>query len=309
MFPAWLIVVLSLGYLGLIFAIASWGDRHGKFSQRLVTSPTVYTLSLTVYCTAWTFYGSIGLAAESGLAFLPIYLGPTITALLFPFLLFKILKAAKAYGITSIADFLAARFGKSGIIGGVVTLVAVLGAIPYIALQLKALAASTTILLGAPSDIVSATWGMDPALTITLVLAVFAILFGTRHIDATETHQGMVLAIAFESIVKLAAFLIGGAFIVYWLNDGIADIASRAVDQGLAELLSFDGTKFSYADWFLLTLISACAFLVLPRQFQVAVIENTDERHLRTATWLLPTYLLVINIFVLIRNELRGIRH
>ena len=292
-------LALSLAYLGVLFAVAMWGDRRADRGRSLIGSPWIYTLSLAVYCTAWTFYGSVGLAAQSGLAFLPVYLGPTVAALLFVFLLRKIVRIAKAYGITSIADFIGARFGKSGVLAGLVTIVAAVGAIPYISIQLKAVSASIVVVMGTiDSSAVSAT-GIDTALIVTLVMAAFAILFGTRHIDATEHHQGMVLAVAFESVVKLVTFLVAGLFIVFALLGGPAQLLEGAVAAGLGGLLTVTGAGYGHADWFLLTLLSGAAFFVLPRQFQVAVIENVDEDHIRRASWALPLYLLVINLFVL----------
>ena len=300
MLPAGLVVLASIAYLAALFAVASWGDRRADAGRSLINNPIVYTLSLAVYCSAWTYYGSVGLAAQHGLSFLPIYLGPTLAAFLFPLLFLKILRITKAYGITSIADFVAARYGKSGLVGGLVTIVAVIGGIPYISLQLKALASSVTVVMGEASllgpDIGS---GADTALTITLLLAIFTIFFGTRHIDATERHEGMVLAVAFESIVKLLAFLAVGILVTYVLHDGMGDIGARIVEAGYGDRLTMEGTALSYLDWFLLTMLAGMMMLVLPRQFQVAVLENVDERHLRTASWLFPAYLLLINIFVL----------
>ncbi len=300
------VFLVSVLYLGLLFAVATLGDRMAGRGRSPARSPYVYTLSLAVYCTAWTFYGSVGLAAGQGLAFLPIFLGPTLAAVLFPFLLTKILRVAKAQGITSIADFLAARYGKSGLLGGLVTVVAVLAAIPYVALQLKAVAASVAALAPeAASAALLPGWGdgADTALVVAVLLAVFAILFGIRHIDATEHHEGVVLAVAFESIVKLAAFVAVGAFVTWGLFDGLGDLVARAGTAASAGGgdggLTVAGSGLGYADWFLLTLVSGLACLVLPRQFQVAVIENVDEGHVRTAAWLLPLYLLAINLFVL----------
>lgn len=294
------VLIVSLAYLGLLFAIASFGDRRADQGRSLIRSPYVYTLSLAVYCTAWTFYGSVGLAASQGLDFLPVYLGPTLAALLFGFLVRKMLRITKAYGITSIADFAAARYGKSGLLGGLVTIVAILGAIPYIALQLKAIAASVEALLGSGGMAAMAgIGGADTALFITLLLALFSVLFGTRHIDATEHHEGMVLAVAFESVVKLASFLIVGVYVTYVMFGGFTDIFARAAGLPHGPPLTIAGGASGYADWFLLTGLSGIAFLFLDRQFQVAVVENVDEAHLRTASWLMPTYLLAINLFVL----------
>jgi Na+/proline symporter len=235
MLSAPVILLVSLLYLGVLFAIASWGDRRADQGRSVIGSPHVYTLSLAVYCTAWTFYGSVGLAARQGLTFLPIYLGPTLATLLFGFILRKMLRVTKAYGITSIADFVASRYGKSAPLGGIVTIVAILGAIPYIALQLKALAASVDTVLGAgdAAAVAAGTGGADTALFVALLLALFSMLFGTRHIDATEHHQGMVLAVAFESVVKLAAFLLAGAYVTYGMFDGFGDIFAQAARHPL----------------------------------------------------------------------------
>ena len=307
MLTAGSVLLISLLYLGVLFAIATYGDRRADQGRSLIRSPYVYTLSLGVYCTAWTFYGSVGLASRQGLDFLPIYLGPTLAALLFGFLVQKMLRITKAQGITSIADFVAARYGKSAILAGLVTIVAILGAIPYIALQLKAVAASVTALIGGPAE---ASGGADTALMVLLLLALFSVLFGTRHIDATEHHEGMVLAVAFESIVKLLTFLIVGGYVTYVMYDGMGDVLARAATLPDGPPLTIAGGSSGYADWFLITGVSGLAFLFLDRQFQVAVIENVDEAHLRTASWLLPSYLLAINVFVLpiaLAGVLRGL--
>ncbi len=292
-------LVVSLAYLALLFALASYGDRRADQGRSVIDGPFTYTLSLAVYCTAWTFYGSVGLAAEYGLRFLPIYLGPTLVALLFPLLHAKILRVAKAYGITSIADFIAARYGKSSLVGGLVTVVAVIGIIPYIALQLKAVATSMEAIFGPGLGGRLADWGPDTALIVALGLAAFSILFGTRHVDATEHHQGMVLAIAFESLVKLAAFLVVGAFVVFGMMGGLGALYRALEEAGREALLGFPATGLGWLDWFGYTLLAALAFVALPRQFQVAVIENVRLHHLHTATWLFPLYLVAINLFVL----------
>ena len=307
MLNASIVLLVSLLYLGVLFAIASYGDRRADQGRSVIRSPYVYTLSLGVYCTAWTFYGSVGLASRQGLAFLPVYLGPTLAALLFGFVVQKMLRITRAQGITSIADFIAARYGKSAMLAGLVTVVAVASAIPYIALQLKAVAASVTTLIGGSGD---AGGGADTALLVLLLIALFSVLFGTRHIDATEHHEGMVLAVAFESVVKLAAFLIVGAYVTYVMFDGVGDLLGQAAALPDGPPLTVEGGSAAYADWFLIMALSGMAFLFLDRQFQVAVIENVDETHLRTASWLLPGYLLLINLFVLpiaLAGLLRGV--
>ncbi len=298
MFSPWFIVFVSAAYLAVLFVIASYGDKRAREGRQLINHPLIYTLSMAVYCTSWTFYGSVGLASQSGIAFLPIYLGPTLAALLFPFVLHKILRIAKTYSITSIADFLAARYGKSTVLGGVATLVAMIAGIPYIALQLKALSASADLMLGLDNGGGLAPFGVDTALIIAITMAIFSILFGTRHIDATETHQGMVLAVAFESIIKLTAFIAVGVFVTFYLYDGLASITAATRAAGHGDLLLMP-EGWQYLDWFLMVLLAASVIFVLPRQFHVAVIENVDEAHLKTATWAFPTYLLLINIFVI----------
>ena len=294
----WSIAGLSIAYMAMFFLIALWGDRQADNGRSVINSGWIYTLSLTVYCTTWTYYGSVGLAATNGLAFLPIYLGPTLAAIAFPILLHKIVRIAKVNGITSIADLIGSRYGKSPLLAGLVTIVALVGATPYIALQIQALAASVDALTHSPVD-PAQTLGANPALLVAVTLAIFTILFGTRSVDATATHQGMVLAIAIEGVVKLVAFLTVGIFVTYFVNDGFLDITARAIEHGLSDHFTMKGTGLTYFEWLVLTLLSAAATIVLPRQFQVSVIENVDERHIRKASWLFPAYLLLINIFVL----------
>ncbi|MDJ0738413.1 MAG: sensor histidine kinase [Gammaproteobacteria bacterium] len=298
-----LIVLYALLYLGLLFAIAYWADRRADQQRSVIDSPTIYALSLAVYCTAWTFYGSVGRAASGGVGFLPVYLGPTLIAALWGTLLLKMVRVSKTQRITSIADFIASRYGKSQMLGGIVTVIAVLGVVPYIALQLKAIARSFTILQSYPEvqglqDVQTVPVLHDTALHVALVLAVFTILFGTRHLDASERHEGMVAAIAFESIVKLVAFLAVGMFVTFSLHDGFADLFDKAE---AAELLNpfIASPDSGYQDWFSLTLLAALAVMMLPRQFQVAVVENSSEHHLRRAVWMFPLYLLLINVFVI----------
>ncbi|MDF1587360.1 sensor histidine kinase [Marinimicrococcus flavescens] len=291
-------LTLSILYLAALFAVASFGDRRAGQGRSVIANPYVYTLSLAVYCTAWTFFGSVGLAATGGLAFMPVYLGPTLAALLFAFVLRKILLITKAYGITSIADFISARYGKSGLLAGLVTIVAVVGTVPYMSIQLNAVAASLELMLVHSPNAAFMT-GADSALLVALLLAVFSILFGTRHIDATEHHQGMVLAVAVESIVKLLCFVTLGVVVTFWLFDGPGAILEGLREAGRGDLLTLAGTGYGNADWILLTALSALAMLVLPRQFQVAVIENVELPHVRRSIWLFPLYLFAINLFVL----------
>ncbi len=304
MLPAWLILSAAFGYLCILFAIAYWGDKRADAGRSVVASPYVYALSIAVYCTAWTFYGSVGRAAASGIDFLPIYLGPTLVAILWWQLMRKILRISKSNRITSIADLIASRYGKSQLLGGLVTIIAVIVITPYIALQLKGVSASYHVLSNYPHIVMpgddSATPIInDTALYVAALMAAFAMLYGTRHIDATERHDGMVAAIAFESIVKLVTFLLVGVFVTYWMFDGLGDIFARAAARpDIAPLFTTVGAS-GYGGWVTLTLLSMAAILFLPRQFQVLVVENVDERHLDKAVWLFPLYLLLINIFVL----------
>jgi Na+/proline symporter/signal transduction histidine kinase len=300
----WVIILVSFGYLCLLFAVAYYGDRRADQGRSLAANPYIYALSIAVYCTSWTYYGSVGRAASSGLDFLPIYLGPTLVFVLWWFVLGKIIRITKINRITSIADFISSRYGKSTLLGGAVTIIAVIGIMPYIALQLKAVSTSFNILLNYP-EIVMPTGlgevpiGHDTAIYVALLLAFFTILFGTRHIDASEHHEGMVVAIAFESVVKLLAFLSVGLFVTFGLYDGFGDLFSEA--RALPEYGSLVtvGRASSYGQWITMTILSMAAIICLPRQFQITAIENLDERHLDKAVWLFPLYLLAINIFVL----------
>ena len=300
-----LIALVSVAYLGLLFAIAFYADKRAGAGRSIIASPYVYALSLGVYATSWTFYGSVGRAAANGVGFLPIYLGPTLAAALFWLVLRKIVRISRANRITSIADFIASRYGKSAALAGIVTVIAVIGIIPYIALQLKAVSGSFLLLASAP-EVTRPAAGAGPVLADTalyaaLALALFAILFGARHLDAAERHEGMVAAIAFESVVKLVAFLAIGLFVTFGLYAGFDDLFGRvAAEPKLAHLLApFEGPAGSYASWAWLLVLSAFAILCLPRQFQVAVVENVDESHIARASWLFPLYMLAINLFVL----------
>jgi Na+/proline symporter/signal transduction histidine kinase len=309
MLHSWAIVLASFAYLGVLFSIAFYGDKRADAGASIINSPYIYSLSLAVYATTWTFYGSVGRAALSGIGFLPIYLGPTLMAALWWTVLRKIIRISKANRITSIADFIASRYGKSALLGALVTVIAVVGVVPYIALQLKAVSASFTVLMHYP-DIVTGRgeagplW-LDTTLYIALLLATFTVLFGTRHLDAAERHEGMVAAIAFESLVKLVAFLAVGIFVTFGMYNGFGDLFRRAdAIPALHGLLTLDGgagggERATFVSWASLIVLSMLSILFLPRQFQIAVVENIDENHVNTAIWLLPLYLLVINIFVL----------
>ena len=298
------IVAASALYLLLLFAVAYFGDKRADAGRSVIANPSIYALSLAVYCTTWTYYGSVGRAASSGIGFVPIFLGPTLAVTLWWFVMLKMVRIAKTNRITSIADFIASRYGKSHLLGGLVTVIAVLGVVPYIALQLKALAGSFAILVppegGLAGRGAALPWLADTTFYVALLMAAFTILFGTRHLDATERHEGLVAAVAFESLVKLLAFVAVGVFVTFGLFDGFGDLFSRAAGvPELQALMRMGAGGNDYINWFALTLLAMLAVMFLPRQFQVAVVENVDENHLRRAIWLFPLYLLLINVFVL----------
>jgi len=302
MLAHWLILVVSFIYLGLLFAIAYYGDKRADAGRSIISNPYIYTLSIAVYCTAWTFYGSVGRAATTGVGFLPIYLGPTLMAALWWLVLRKIIRIAKVHRLTSIADFIASRYAKDPLVAGIVTIIALVGILPYISLQLKAVSTSFNVLYAyhSPSQPHPTSLWSDTALYVALLMAVFSLLFGTRHIDASERHEGMVAAVAFESMVKLAAFLIAGVFISYYLFAGPSELVLDAINSPkLAKLMELEALPGGYASWFTLTFLSMSAILFLPRQFHILVVENVNEEHLRKASWLFPLYLLAINLFVL----------
>lgn len=297
------VIGTSFAYLLLLFAVAYVGDRRAAQGRSIIANPWTYALSMAVYCTAWTYFGSIGRAASGGIWFLPIYLGPTLAMVLGWVAIRKMIRIAKVYRITSIADFIASRYGKSPLLSGLVTLIAVVGIVPYIALQLKAVSGGYA-LMTAPvyqTELAGRPWSQDGAFYVALVLAGFSMVFGARHLDTTERHEGMVAAIAFESLVKLAAFVAVGLFVVYGLFDGLEDLFGRARRvPALALLLRLEqGGDFAWAQWFALTLLSMLSVVFLPRQFQVMVVENVRESHLRRAVWVFPLYMLAINLFVL----------
>lgn len=308
----WTFLLISASYMGLLFIIARLGERRADQGKSLING-SVYALSLAVYCTTWTFFGSVGRATSDGYSFLAIYLGPTLL-MLFAGVLLKMIRISKTLKLTSIADFLSTRYGKSPWVAGVVTLIAVIGVVPYIALQLKAISTSLIILLKPEQSDILVTqlpwfsthteWWSDTTFWIAAVLALFTILFGTRHLDASERHEGMVLAIAFESVVKLFAFLMVGIFVTFYMFDGFEDLWRRAATSPDTDWIyritnfSKQGNGSPAFNWLALILLSGFAALFLPRQFQVMVVENVNESHVRTAVWMFPLYMLLINLFV-----------
>ncbi|WP_112663780.1 PAS domain-containing hybrid sensor histidine kinase/response regulator [Microvirga flavescens] len=299
MVASWAVILLALAYLCLLFSVAHWGDSYGRRIVRGRARSTIGALSLAVYCTSWTFFGSVGLASSSGLDFLTIYIGPILVIGLGHLLVARIVRVAKAQNISSIADFVAARYGKSERVAAIVSLIALIGSVPYIALQLKAVASSLDVFLTAASGTTSHTipgFG-DLALVVALVLAGFAVAFGTRHTDATEHQDGLVLAISLESVIKLIAFLVVGFYVTYIMFDGFDDIVAQITAKGLNPSM-VDRTS-GFGSYVTLILLSTCASILLPRQFHMTVVENRSIADLKRAAWLFPVYLLLINLFVI----------
>ncbi|SET44647.1 sensor histidine kinase [Hymenobacter actinosclerus] len=298
-----LVIGFSFGYLGLLFGVAYAAERRVAARRSWVSNPYVYALSMAVYCTAWTYYGSVGRAAHFGLEFVGIYLGPTLMAPLAWLVLRKIIRICRAQRLTSIADFISARYGKSASLGALATVGCVLGVVPYISLQIKAIAASFEMLTHGPNALglpIEDAAAVTSAFYTTVVLAFFTIVFGVRSVEATERHEGMVLAVAVESLFKLVAFLVAGLFVVYGLFNGFTDVFGRAsAVPDLQRLFTLEGAGTTPGQWLTLLLLSMSAILLLPRQFQVSVVENVNEDHLRKAMWLFPLYLIIINLLVM----------
>ena len=285
------LITICLGYVAFLFAVAFWADKRAEAGRvRWVRSPLVYTLSLSIYCTAWTFYGAVGYAARSGLEFVTIYLGPTLVMLAWWGLLRRLVRIGKTERITSIADLISSRFGKSNLLGVLVTILAVVGTTPYIALQLQSVTLSFEVFAGQRPETAVAT---NTALLVAVGLAVFTIIFGTRNLDANERHHGVVMAIAVEAMVKLVALLAVGVFVVFSVGGGIGETMARIEQSPIA------AWDLRPDRWATLVFLSAAALLCLPRMFQVMVVENSDERHLATASWAFPSYLFLMSMFVI----------
>ena len=284
------LIVVCLGYVAFLFSVAFWADKRAERGRvSWVRTPMVYTLSLSIYCTAWTFYGAVGYAARSGPEFITIYLGPTLVMLAWWGLLRRLVRIGRTERITSIADLISSRFGKSNLLGVLVTLLAVVGATPYIALQLQSVALSFDVFSGRG---LSGESGTDTAFFVAVGLVVFTIIFGTRNLDANERHHGVVMAIAVEAVVKLVALLAVGIFVVFAVGGGLSETIARIETSPIADW------ELKPDRWVTLIFLSAVAFLCLPRMFQVMVVENSDERHLATASWAFPGYLLLMSLFV-----------
>lgn len=289
-----LLVTICLIYVTALFFVAFLAERRAKQGNlSFLTSPVTYTLSISVYCTAWTYYGAVGSAARNGLEFVTIYLGPTLVFIGWWWILRKLVRIGNTQRITSIADLISARYGKSTTLAVIITILSVVGTTPYIALQLQSLTLSFSVFSNEAANIDAASSPMQTALWAAIGLAVFTIIFGTRNLDANERHHGVVTAIALEAIVKLVALLAVGIFVVWGVGEGPSDILSR-IQPTLNQTQDIFTPR-----WVTLIFLSATAVICLPRMFQVIVVENSDEKHLATASWAFPLYLFLMSLFVL----------
>ena len=287
MFSSWLLSLLALTYLGCLFGIAFYGERQRTYPNQRRLRPFIYALALGVYCTSWTFFGAVGSAVRDGWGYLPIYLGPALVFLFALPFMERLTRIGRAHKVSSIADFIASRFGKSRALAVLVTVIALSAAIPYIALQYKAVATSVDVLTAVTARHVP--WYRDTALAVALVMALFAVLFGARRVDATRHREGLMLAIAFESLLKLLAFVAVGVFACLHLR-GRPWVLPEQLAQG-ATLLNGNSM--------IVTMLAAFAIFCLPRQFQVAVVECARTEDLKTARWLLPAYLGIFSVVVI----------
>ncbi|WP_425403656.1 ATP-binding protein [Hwanghaeella sp.] len=283
-----ILLFACLGYVALLFAVAFIVDRRTRTGpMRWLHSPVVYTLSISVYCTSWTFYGAVGSAARNGLEFITIYLGPTLVFVGWWWLLRKLVRIGRAHRVTSIADLISSRYGKSPSLAVLVTVIAVIATTPYIALQLQSVTRSYQVIAGEVDAITTAFW-------VAAGMALFTILFGTRNLDANERHHGVVAAIALEAIVKLLALIAVGVFAVYGVSNGFGDIFADVPPEVIRGTEDVFGPR-----WVTITFLSATAVICLPRQFQVTVVENIKESHLTTASWMFPLYLFGMTLFIM----------
>ena len=291
-------IAVSLAYVGLLFFVAWTGDGEGRRFLTGKRRAFVYSLSLAVYCTSWTYYGSVGIASQRGLDFLPIYIGPILVIGLGRGLVERIAKLARDQNLTTVADFVSARYGKSQIVASLAAIIALMAAGPYIALQLKAITQTILMVIGSFEQARLTPGVPSPffSFVVAALLALFAMAFGTRRINPTEHQQGLILAIAAESLVKLVAFLAVGAFVVWGLFGGLSELSALAATPRIKSVLS---TPPDAANWIVTTLLSASAILLLPRQFHVSIVECADPGDTRVAATVFPLYLVAINLFVL----------
>lgn len=295
MFNSLLVILIISLYMALLFGIAQWVEKRNQLRGKPISSPWIYALSIAVYHTSWTFYGSVGFAASSGLLFLGVYIGGFISVMFWHITLKRMLQVKETFRITSIADFISTRYNRSQKIAALVTIIALLGIVPYIALQLKAVISSFNLITHNSAEMMD--WGLS-GLFVTLFMIVFTILFGVRRLDPTERHQGMIVALVAECVVKLVAFVTVGLFVSFVMFDGFDDINQKLHAAGLDHVTRFAVHDNAWSMWVTLIVLSFVAVQLLPRQFHVTVVENTNPRHVRTAMWVFPLYMVLINLFV-----------
>ena len=293
-----LVVIVCLAYVLILFGVAFAGDSRARRDPTgWLSSPLIYTLSISIYCSSWTFFGSVGSAAKNGLEFLTIYIGPTIVFVGWWVFLRKLVTIGRVHHTTSIADFISARFGKSPALGALITILALVAITPYIALQLKAITASFQVTTYPEGALVAASRRLEPDFVVAFWLAaglcLFSIMFGVRNIDVNERHHGVIAAIAVEALVKLVAFLAVGIWVFVALP-GTPEAMFRNAPVSL-----INPEQSLSARWVALCFLAGAAAICLPRQFQVTVVENSSDEQIRTASWLFPLYLFLINLFVI----------
>lgn len=290
---SYLLFALVILYLGILFFIAYFAEK--KRSSFWVNNPYVYSLSLAVYCSAWTYYGSIGVAANQGLEYMAIYVGPIIIIPSWIYLNSKIIRISRVNKISSIADFIGLRYGNSRSLSAIIALVCILAIIPYIALQIKSISETFHLITETEN---STSILLDSSTYVVIIIALFSSYYGTKYVDASEKRLGIISAVAAESFFKLIFFVILGLFVVYGVFNGFEDIYRQAEKlPDFAAKNSFNGLEGSF-NWFLMLMLSMSAIFLLPRQFHTAIIENRKEKHIKTAIWLFPLYLLIFNFFV-----------
>ncbi|MAX81262.1 MAG: histidine kinase [Crocinitomicaceae bacterium] len=289
------VILLILFYLAILFYVAFRIEKSQSLQKKVLSNPYVYSLSLAVYCSAWTFFGSVGMASQNVLEYITIYLGPTIMAPLFYIVLRKMIRISKIQSINTLTDFISARYGKSILLGRVASICIALGVIPYVALQIKAvdLSIDTFLSWGVEEKVSGDSFLSDVGFYFVLIMGVFILLFTTRGLESKNNNGGLVGALVFESVVKLIAFLLVGVYIVYFLNGGVQDLFQKVADTPIQL-----NQNNSYTEWFGMLFLSGIAVLLLPRQFEMAVVENVNERQINKAMWVFPLYLMLINLFV-----------
>lgn len=297
MISVWVIILICISYLTLLFWIAFYGDKKAR-TKSIINTPIIYALSLTTYCTAWTFYGSVGKASTVGISFLATYLGPLLLCPLWILLFKKIIRICKKENISSISDFIATRYGKDKFLGNLITIMIFLFIIPYISIQLRAISTTFNILIKSTRN--NNAINTESTLVVVVLMSLFIILFGVRNSNNNQQNEGMVAVIAFEAIFKLVAFITVAIYVIFFVFDGFNDIFKLGSEKHM--LTAINDIKQSieggYWDWFMLIMLSFLVFILLPRQFHLMALENKNEDHVNTASWIFPLYLFAITLFV-----------